>query len=109
MKIAVSSTGSSSDASVSEKFGRCSYFVIYDTQTKAISVIANPAENVEHGAGPKAAQLVIHENIEVVLTGTVGGNADEALKKGGVKIVTGLTNSMKVLEAIDLYLNSKLT
>jgi predicted Fe-Mo cluster-binding NifX family protein len=108
MKIAVTSTGMTTDALVSEKFGRCSYFALYDTESGTIRIISNSAENLDHGAGPKAAQLIINENAEVVLTGAVGGNAEEVLKKDGIKIVTGLMNSMKVREAIDLYLNSKL-
>lgn len=108
MKIAITSTGLSLDSFVSEKFGRCSYFVLFETQTKAINSIVNSAETLEHGAGPKAAQLIIQQNVELVLTGAVGGNAEEALKTGGVKIVTGLKSNMRVSEAIDLYLNSKL-
>ncbi|MBU2472187.1 MAG: hypothetical protein KKF20_07235, partial [Bacteroidetes bacterium] len=34
MKIAVTSTGGSMDVLVSEQFGRCQYFIIYDTETK---------------------------------------------------------------------------
>jgi predicted Fe-Mo cluster-binding NifX family protein len=109
MKIAITSSDSSLDALVSEKLGRCSYFIIFDSETKNTSSIANTAKNLEHGAGPKAAQLIIRENAEVVLTGAVGNNAEETLKKGGVKIITGLKSNMKVSEVIDLYLNSKLS
>jgi predicted Fe-Mo cluster-binding NifX family protein len=108
MILAVTSTGPTPEAFVSEKFGRCSYFTLYDTVSRTARIISNNAENLEHGAGPKAAQLIINEHAEVVLTGTVGGNAEEVLKKGGIKIVTGIKNNMKVNEAIDLFLKSKL-
>jgi len=108
MVLAITSTGSSLDSLVSEKFGRCSYFILFNSQTKTMYSIANSAENLEHGAGPKAAQLIIQQNAEVVLTGAVGGNAEEALKKAGIKIVTGLKSNMRVAEAIDLYLANKL-
>jgi len=81
---------------------------LFDNQTKETKSIANSAETMEHGAGPKAAQLIIKENAEVVLTGAVGGNAEEVLKKAGMKIITGLKSNMKVVEAIDLYLTNKL-
>jgi predicted Fe-Mo cluster-binding NifX family protein len=108
MMIAVSSTGPTPEAFVSEKFGRCSYFTLYDTETGTIRVITNNAGNLEHGAGPKAAQLIINEKAEIVLTGTVGGNAGEVLKKAGIKLITGIKNNMKINEAIDLFLKSKL-
>jgi predicted Fe-Mo cluster-binding NifX family protein len=108
MKIAITSTGSSLDSSVSEKFGRCAYFMIYDDQTKNIKAILNSAENADHGAGPRAAQLVIDEDAEVVITGAIGGNAGEALRRAGMRILTGLQGGMKVAEAIDLYLTGKL-
>lgn len=106
MIIAITSTGLNSDALISEKFGRCSYFALYDTETKTIHTIPNTAENLEHGAGPKAAQLIINENTEVVLTGAVGGNAEDVLNKGRIKIITGLKSNMKVSEAVDYYLNN---
>jgi predicted Fe-Mo cluster-binding NifX family protein len=108
MMIAVSSTGPTPEAFVSEKFGRCSYFILYDNESKTVRIISNNAGNLEHGAGPKAAQLIINENAEVVLTGAVGGNAGEVLRKGGIKVITGIKNNMKVNEVIDLFLKSKL-
>lgn len=103
MILAITSTGPSADSLVSEKFGRCSYFVLFNDQTKEIKSIVNSAESMEHGAGPKAAQLIINENAEAVITGAVGGNAEEALKRAGIKVIIGLKSNMKVSEAIDFY------
>ncbi len=105
MKIAITSTGAGKESPVSEKFGRCSYFVIYDTEDETTYSIVNTAVNSEHGAGPRAAQLIINENAEVVLTGAVGGNAESVLNTGKVKIITGFKSSMKITEVINQYLN----
>jgi len=105
MIIAITSTGPNTDAFISEKFGRCSFFALYDTESRTIRTINNTAENLEHGAGPKAAQLIINENAEVVLTGAVGGNAEDVLNKGRVKIITGFKSNQKVSEAINSYQN----
>jgi predicted Fe-Mo cluster-binding NifX family protein len=107
MKIAITSTGPSTDAKVSEKFGRCSFFIIVDNDTNAVSSIANPAEHAEHGAGPDAAQLMIREHIDMVLTGAVGTNAEVVLQKGGVQFTTGLNGAMTVREAISTFLKPK--
>ena len=75
--------------------------------TNAVSRIANPAEHAEHGAGPDAAQLMIREHIDMVLTGAVGTNAEVVLKKGGIQFTTGLNGAMTVREAISTFLNPK--
>ncbi|MBA4312350.1 MAG: hypothetical protein C0417_06945 [Chlorobiaceae bacterium] len=63
----------------------------------------------QSGAGPKAAELIINKGAQVLLTGHVGDKAEDVLKKGNIKIVTGLNGNMKVNEALNLYLNSKLS
>lgn len=46
MKVAISSTGSSPDAKLDSHFGRCSFFVIYDTETAATEYIPNPIKKI---------------------------------------------------------------
>jgi predicted Fe-Mo cluster-binding NifX family protein len=44
MKVAITSTGNSPESTLDSRFGRCSYFVIYDTMKRAIR------ENLSHRA-----------------------------------------------------------
>lgn len=104
-KIAVTSSGGSLDALVSEKFGRCSYFIIYDPETKKFDAISNLGEQMSNGAGPKAAELIINNGAKILLTQNVGDKAEDALKRAGIKIVTGFTGNEKVKDALNKYLN----
>ena len=104
MKIAVSSTGGSINAQVSSNFGRCPYFVIYDTDTKKYEIVSNPAVGVLGGAGPEAANLINNKGCKVILTGQVGPKAKVALEKLGIKIVTGISGMVK--DAVENYLKS---
>lgn len=104
MKIAVTSTGGSMDALVSEQFGRCQYFLIVDSETMKFEAVSNLGEQMQSGAGPKAAELIIGRGAEVLLTGHVGDKAKDALDKGGIKIIDGFKNTMKVKDAINSYL-----
>ena len=107
MKIAITSTGGSMDALVSEQFGRCQYFLIVDSKTMKIeAVVSNLGEQMQSGAGPKAAELIINKGAEVLLTGHVGDKAEEALKRGGVKIVDGFKGTIKVKDAINNFLSN---
>jgi len=107
MKIAITSTGGSMDSLVSEKFGRCQYFLIVDSDTMKFEAISNLGEQMQSGAGPKAAELIIKNGAKVVLTGHVGGNANDALVRGGIEIVDGFTGKEKVKEVINSYLLTK--
>lgn len=107
MKIAVTSTGGSMDALVSERFGRCQYFIIVDSETMKFEAISNLGEQMQSGAGPKAAELIINKEAEVLLTGQVGDKAEDALKRAGIKIVDGFTGNEKVKDALNNYLKTK--
>lgn len=72
MKIAITSTGNSPDSKMDERFGRCSYFVIYDTETKATEFIPNPNKEAENGAGPASVQLVAQKGAEKIVSGEFG-------------------------------------
>lgn len=102
MKMAVSASGGSLSAQVDPRFGRCAYFVIVDSETKKFTAFSNPASGISGGAGPAAAEEIAKNKVQVVLTGQVGGNAQEALEKAGIRIVTGAGGTVK--EAVDNYL-----
>lgn len=104
MKIAVTSTGGSMDSLVNERFGRCQYFIIVDSDTMKFDAISNLGEQMQSGAGPKAAELLIKNGAKVVLTGHVGGNASDALKRGDIEIVDGFTGKEIVKDVVDSYL-----
>jgi len=105
MLIAVTSSGDSLDSLVNEKFGRCQYFIIVDPDTMKFEAVQNIAENMQGGAGPKAAEILINSDVKILLTGHVGDKAEEALKRGNIKIVDGLKGDLKVREAITNYLS----
>lgn len=84
MKIAVSSEGTSLDAATSRVFGRCPTYLFVDTETLAFEAIPNPAMNQGGGAGIQAAQFIVKQGAEAVLTGSLGPNAFDVLEAAGV-------------------------
>ena len=104
MKIAITSTGDTLDALVNERFGRCQYFLIIDSDTMKFEAVPNPAEQAQGGAGPKAAEVIINKGVDILLTGHVGDKAETALKKGNIKIIDGIKATIKVKEALENYL-----
>ncbi len=72
MKVSITSTGNSLESKLDQRFGRCAFFVIYDTDTKGIEFIPNPNKDVEEGAGPASVQLVASKNAEKIISGEFG-------------------------------------
>ena len=69
MKIAFTSKGKDLDSLVDARFGRCEYIVVYNDETDDVKVIENRDSSQEaHGAGPKTAQKLFNENIDVLIS-----------------------------------------
>ena len=66
MKIAMPVDRKSAEANIASSFGRTPYFLIYDTETKASTVLDNSAAASQGGAGIKAAQSVVDSKVDAV-------------------------------------------
>ncbi len=106
MKIVISSQGEEKDSLMDSRFGRCEYFCIYNTEDGNFKVIENTAVNSSAGAGVEAANLVLKENINAVVTGNVGPHANEVLKRSNIKIFT--SDIKKISDIIEEYKENKL-
>ena len=106
MKICVSASSDSLDANVDPRFGRCPYFVVVDSETMEFTVVSNDSTNAAHGAGIQAAQTVANMGAKVVITGNVGPNAFNVLSATGIKIVTGVSGSIR--DAVEKYKSGQL-
>ncbi|MBI0582011.1 MAG: NifB/NifX family molybdenum-iron cluster-binding protein [Methanomassiliicoccales archaeon] len=102
MKIAVTSSGPGTEADMDDRLGRCPYFVIIDTDSRAIESFANPAADASSGAGTKAMQALLDKGVEVVITGRLGPHAQAMVDETEIKAVTG--RSGKVGQVLKEYL-----
>lgn len=94
MRIAVSAQGSTLNAKMDRRFGRCDTFVIVDQPENVVTVIPNSAQSAAGGAGIAAAQSVCDAGVDVVITGQVGPNAMRVLQAAGVRIVAGTDDTV---------------
>ena len=110
MKIAFTSTGNSWNSNIEPRFERTNYFIIYDEETKEISVIDNTAiEEEAHGAGPLTAHKIFEIKPDVLITGNgPGENAAVVLKQIKMKIFVNAHNQT-IQQAYDQYKSGKLT
>lgn len=70
-------------------FGRTPFFLIYDSETKEQSYVDNPAAEVQGGAGIKAAQCVVDNHADVLVTIRCGENAAQVFNVANIKVYKG--------------------
>ncbi len=68
MKIAIQVDEKSLESNVCVSFGRAPYFLIYDTETKESLFLDNGAAASTGGAGIKAAQTIVDNKVNALLT-----------------------------------------
>ena len=103
MKIAITSTGNSLDSHLDQRFGRCSYFVIYDTETKGIEIIPNPNKDALEGAGPASVQIVASRNVKKIISGEFGAKIKSLLDSLNIQMIVIKEPEKKVSEIINMF------
>ena len=102
MKIAITSTGNSPEAKLDSRFGRCSFFVIYDTVSHSTEFIPNPyIENIE-GAGLASANLIASKGAEKVVSGEFGAKVKSLFDSMKIKLVILKDPEKKISAIIDM-------
>lgn len=94
MKIAIPVDDKSTETSVCQSFGRTPYYFIYDTESMESVFIDNSAVASQGGAGIKAAQTIVDNNVSALLTPQCGENAAEVLKAANIKLYKTLNASI---------------
>ena len=107
MKICVTSTGNSLEAQIDPRFGRCSYFVIVDSETMQFEAVPNMAASASGGAGIQAAQTVANKGVKLLITGNVGPKAFQALASASIEVATGAFGTVR--EAVEKYKRGELS
>jgi predicted Fe-Mo cluster-binding NifX family protein len=106
MKVAVSAQGTTLDAAVDPRFGRCQQILIVDADTLEHEVVSNPNISASGGAGIQTAQMISKKGAQVLLTGHCGPNAFRTLQAAGVQVYIDVAGTIRT--AIDQYKNNQL-
>lgn len=84
MKICFTAQGATLESLSEDRFGRAPYFIIVESEDGSFEAIKNPYADGGGGVGPKAAQVLIENNVKALVSGQVGGNAKEVLVAAGI-------------------------
>lgn len=95
MIIAATAKAEGLNAEVDPRFGRASWFVLYDTETKAARTVDNRQSlNTASGAGIQAAEAVSRQGATCLITGHCGPNAFRTLSAAGIRVYTGASGTV---------------
>jgi predicted Fe-Mo cluster-binding NifX family protein len=101
MKVVVTANGTDLDAQASPVFGRCPTYIFVETETMVFEALDNPAISAPGGAGIQAAQFVVQQGAQAVLTGNTGPNAFQVLQSANVPVY--LFPGGTVRQAVEAY------
>jgi len=93
MRVAVTAAGETPDSPVDDRFGRCPYFVVVNTDDGSVEAVENDS-SVASGAGVNAAQLLVGKDVEAVVTGNCGPKAFSVLDAAGIRVHTGASGTV---------------
>ncbi len=106
MKVAITSAGNSPESQLDSRFGRCSYFVIFDTESKSTEFIPNPNKENLDGAGPASAHLVASRGVKKVISGEFGSKVKSLFDSLQIQLIVLNDSDKNIGEIIEL-LNHK--
>ena len=102
MKVVITSTGDSPGVLVDRRFGRCHYFVLFDTLTGEIEFIRNPGVDHLEGAGVAAVNLLAEKGVKKVVSGEFGAKVKSLFDQLQIQLVSVPHESMTVRKVIEM-------
>lgn len=106
MRVAIASKGNSTNSTLDRHFGRCSYFVIYDTENESTEIIPNPYADAEENSGPSAVRLLISKTVNKVISAEFGIKIKTLLDSSRIQMIVIKKPGISVQAIIDM-LNKK--
>ena len=102
MKVALTSTGNTLESKLDQRFGRCAFFTVYDTETKGLEFIPNPNKDAQEGAGPASVQLVASRNVGKIISGEFGIRIKPLLDSLKIQMIVLKEPEKSIQEIIDM-------
>jgi len=100
MKTTIPSTTANTSARIDERFGRCSFFCIYDSVKDTVSFTKNTENDAAGGVGPQVAEYLAKSGVNEVYAFEFGPKAQKALSDFKIKTHT-IKNQQTIAELIN--------
>ena len=108
MKLIISAQDPSLESSVDRRFGRCTWLILFDTETNQWEAFQNPGVSQSGGAGVAAAQFVVDQKADAILSGDFGPNASRAFQAANIEMRRFTDSTTTVQDAVDQFRSNEL-
>jgi len=107
MKTAITATGNSLESTIDQRFGRCAYFVVYESENRSIEFIPNPNKDTEDGAGPLSVKVLASRNVRKIVSGEFGMKIKPLLDSLKTQMIVIQDPEKKIKEIIEMLNHKK--
>ena len=107
MLIAVTTDTPVLNSPISQNFGRCAFFILFDEDKNSSEIFPNPfANTMGVGAGIQLAQLLINKKADAVITKRMGDGPFRLLLSANVEVYQ--CKELPALQAVELLVKNEL-
>ncbi len=107
MRVAITSTGNSLESKLDSRFGRCSFFVFYDTESESVEFLPNANKESVEGAGPASVQTVASRGVQKVVSGEFGAKVKAIFDQLQIQLVMVSDTNSTIAQIIEMLNNNK--
>ena len=94
MIVAITSTGNSLESFIDPRFGRCSCFIFYNTETKESVFQPNPFKDNDEGVGIDVVEWITSFSCSKIVSGQFGMKIKHLEKNGSVGLRKMVKNTV---------------
>jgi predicted Fe-Mo cluster-binding NifX family protein len=107
MKIGIALMEKNIEKDINQTFARAPYFAIYNSDNKEVVYFDNAAKEASGGAGVKAAQFFVDNNVDAIIAYRLGDNAVQVLTKSNIKLFAP-REELNAINNINLLIDNEL-
>ena len=102
MIVAITSTGNSLESFIDPRFGRCSYFIFYNTETKESVFQPNPFKDNDEGVGVAVVDWISAFSCSKIISGQFGMKIKPLLDESRIQLILVNDPELTIRQIINL-------
>ena len=102
MIVAITSTGNSLESFIDPRFGRCSYFIFYNTETKESVFQPNPFKDNDEGVGVDVVEWIATFSCSKIVSGQFGMKIKPLLDESRIQLILVNDPKLTIRQIINL-------
>ena len=102
MIVAITSTGNSLESFIDPRFGRCSCFIFYNTETKESVFQPNPFKDNDEGVGVAVVDWISAFSCSKIISGQFGMKIKPLLDENRIQLILVNDPELTIRQIINL-------